>query len=107
MASYVAAASFGVVALQAILIASPVERLRARYLGYTPATTTPSSNVPQGISDRLRVHVAAHGGSVIFGYQLARLGSTVVLFCLAIAAMFLKRDFTWEDIALVSTIVSY
>lgn len=84
-----------------------MKRLRARYLGYIPATTAPTSNEPQGISDRLRAHVAAHGGGAIFAYQLARLNSTLVLFGLTIATMVLKRDFTRENIVLVSTIVNH
>jgi hypothetical protein len=83
-----------------------VKRLRARYLGYTPAPTAPITHEPHGIRERLHSHIATRGGGLIFAYQLARLDSGLILFGLALATMLLKQDFTWQNIALVSTAVS-
>jgi hypothetical protein len=103
----VASASLVVTVIQALLIFVPIKHLRARWLGYQLVETVSNSPEPHNVREHLHKHISAHGGGLIFAFQIARLGSALLLFALALATMLLKQDFEWENIALVFTIVSH
>jgi hypothetical protein len=105
--SYIAALSLIVVVIQALLSTMSTNRLRTHNIGHQQRLDAPISNETQSIRERLRQHVVNRGGGVIFAYQISRLDSAVIGFGLALATMLLEQDYSWESIALISTLVRH
>jgi hypothetical protein len=111
IAGYVVAGSLLLLSVQAILGLSSVQSLRSKYLGYTPvsqANGTSTSSTPTSLAEKIKAHVASHGGSVVFGYKVMRLISTSALSALIFATIVLKRtepgEF-WPQLALGLTAI--
>ncbi|KAI0260093.1 hypothetical protein BC834DRAFT_1028685 [Gloeopeniophorella convolvens] len=86
--SYAAAASAGILVLQATFSSGPVKRLRARVFNTTEEDTVtgePDGNQTRtGIISAVKEHVDKSGGSIIFLFQTLRLISVLTLLGLAI-----------------------
>jgi hypothetical protein len=107
IASYIAGASVLYALVQAVLTTSFAKNLRSKYLGYEQiSNSTLDEDVPFGWKGHLNAHIKAHGGTVIFVFQVVRLVVAGALFVLSLGTMIVSRSYEWANIAFVSTIVS-
>ncbi|KDQ56809.1 hypothetical protein JAAARDRAFT_132140 [Jaapia argillacea MUCL 33604] len=92
--AYLACASGVIILCQAIFLSKPFKKLCA-FLKFTKATAEQResecepnpANLPAGFVTRFNEHVKAHGGSIIFGFKVARLLSSLVLVFLSTATL--------------------